>query len=108
MTETSIKAAIMKCLSKEGHFWRVGSGPYQVSGCPDILGVYHGWMIGIEVKTPEAYKKKDHGCTANQIHFMNRMEDNGALVKVVCSVEQVMEFLTMLKMTLSESSQSES
>jgi len=97
MTEASLKAAIMKELSKEGFFWRVGGGPYGVSGCPDILGIWDGWTIGIEVKTPEAYRKKDRGCTANQIHFMEKMIDNGAIVMVVCSVEQVREFLTALK-----------
>lgn len=101
MTETSIKDAIMRFLSKEGGlFWRVGSSPYQRSGCPDILGVYKGFSIGIEVKTPEAFKKKDNGCTANQVQFMNKMEDNGALVIVVCSVQQVREFLQELKESL--------
>ena len=101
MTETSVKDAIMKLLAKAGgFFWRVGSSPYQKSGCPDIMGVYRGFPIGIEVKTPEAYKKKDLGRTANQVLFMNRLEDNGALVITVCSVQQVQEFLEELKESL--------
>jgi Holliday junction resolvase len=107
-TESSIKDAIMLSLKGEGMFaCRVGSSPYQRSGCPDILGVYRGFLIGIEVKTPEAYKKKDRGCTPNQVLFMNRMEDNGALVMVVCSVEQVRVFLAELKLSLQRPSPSE-
>jgi hypothetical protein len=49
------------------------------------------------VKTPEAYKKKDLGRTANQVLFMKHLEDNGALVITVCSVAQVREFLEELK-----------
>lgn len=106
MTETSIKDAIMRFLSKEGGlFWRIGSSPYQKSGCPDILGIYRGFMIGLEVKTPEAFKKKDLGRTANQVLFMNRLEDNGALVMTVCSVQQVQEFVQELKESLNEPSQ---
>src|SRR5271154_1005157 len=101
MTESSIKDAIMRLLSKEGgFFWRVGSSPYQRSGCPDIMGVYRGFPIGIEVKTPEAYMKKDLGRTANQVLFMKRLEDNGALVISACSVDQVRGFLRGLKESL--------
>src|SRR5665213_3271218 len=108
MSETAIKAAIMAFLRKEGGWWwRQGAGPYQVSGCPDILGVYKGRMVGIEVKTPEAYKKKDGGCTKNQNHFMNKMNENGAFTLVACSVEEVKDFLALLGRLLSSPSQSE-
>jgi len=108
MTESSIKDAIMLFLKGEGIFaWRVGSSPYQRSGVPDILGVYRGFLIAIEVKTPEAYKKKDLGRTANQVLFMNRLEDNGALVITVCSAQQVGDFVQELKESLSEPSLSE-
>jgi Holliday junction resolvase len=101
MTESSIKNAIIALLKKEGIFaWRVGSSPYQRSGVPDILGVYRGVMIGIEVKTPEAFKKKSNGCTENQVQFMKKLEDNGALVLVACSVDQVRVFLEELKESL--------
>jgi Holliday junction resolvase len=102
LSESTIKDSIMAFLRKEGgHFWRVGSSPYQRSGCPDILGIYRGFAIGLEIKTPEAFKKKDNGCTANQLVFMKKMEDNGALVLVACSVDQVREFLSELKESLS-------
>ena len=108
-TESSIKDSIMTALRKEGGFWwRVGSSPYQRSGCPDILGVYQGVLIGIEVKTPEAFMKKDWGCTANQIQFMKKMSDNGAAVLIACSVDQVRVFLAELKLSLQQPSPSES
>lgn len=108
MSESAIKNSIMTALRKEGGFWwRVGSSPYQRSGCPDILGVYWGVMIGIEVKTPEAYKKKDLGCTPNQVLFMKKMRDNGARVIAVCSVAQVQVFLADLKLSLQQPSPSE-
>lgn len=91
----------MKLLAKAGgFFWRVGSSPYQKSGCPDILGIYQGHMIGLEIKTPEAFKKKGNGCTANQIRFMEKMVAGGASVLVACSVAQVQEFLEELKESL--------
>ncbi len=101
MTETAIKNSIMTLLQKQGGFWwRVGSSPYQKSGCPDIMGIVQGVVVGIEVKTPEAFSKKDWGCTANQIQFMKKMLDNGAAVLIACSVDQVRVFLAELRLSL--------
>lgn len=106
MSETNIKNSIMKYLKTEGGFWwRTGSSPYQRSGIPDICGMYRGFFCAIECKTPDAFNKANRGLTANQVLFMNRLEDNGALVMTVCSVQQVREFVQELKESLNEPSQ---
>jgi Holliday junction resolvase len=99
----------MRYLKAQGIFaWRVGSSPYQKSGCPDILAIMQGMTLGIEVKTPEAFQKKDRGCTANQIQFMKKMSDSGAAVLIACSVNQVRMFVAELGESLQQPSPSES
>lgn len=87
----------MKSLSKDrGFFYRSGASPYQRSGVSDIMGVYYGFIIAIEVKTPEAMKRKDRGCTKNQLLFQQLVAANGGFATVVCSVDQVREFMRLV------------
>lgn len=93
----------MASLKEEAIFsWRVGSSHYQRSGCPDILAIYNGYLIGLEVKTPEAYKKKEYGCTPNQVLFLRKLRESRAFARVVCSVDQVKEFVQEIKRILNE------
>lgn len=52
--EKGVVKSIMNYLDKyyPGFYFKTHGGPYQRAGIPDILGVYKGKFIGIEVKRP--------------------------------------------------------
>lgn len=95
MKEATIKDAIMRELKARKIFsWRNGAGPYAPSGLPDIQGILPGGRtLGFEVKTPEAYRKKDHDLRSLQMRWLIEAKSLGALAECVCSVEQVREIL---------------
>ncbi len=49
--EAVLTRRILKALRSKGGFWaKIHGGPYQVTGLPDIIGVYEGRFYGMEVK----------------------------------------------------------
>lgn len=99
--ETSIKKDIMRYLyTQRGHWWRSGATSYGRSGVSDILGTYYGMTVAIEVKTPEAFRKKDSGRTKNQTEFLNSVIAAGGIGATVCSVRQVSELLKAVESDL--------
>lgn len=100
MTETAIKAKIAAALKGRGFFFRAGAGPYSRSGVSDILGVYQGHFVAIEVKTPEAYRGKLNGATANQVRFHESVIKEGGFARVVDSVEAALAFLEEVDWTI--------
>lgn len=102
MTETAIKAKIMAALKGRGFFFRAGAGPYSRSGVSDILGVYNGRFVAIEVKTPEVYRGKLNGATENQARFHTLVEDAGGFGRVVASVQGALDFLDHIDWVLEE------
>ena len=97
--ESQIQRAILEYLARigRGFFWRNQStGLYdptkktframafgQVAGVPDILGVFEGRFVGIEVKTPIGK------VSPNQKIFMEKAKANGAVVFIARSIEDV-------------------
>lgn len=53
MTEREITTRILAMLRRRG-VWvvKIGAGPYQQAGLPDILACAHGHLLALEVKRP--------------------------------------------------------
>lgn len=89
--EDSLKAAIVKMLTKRGIFsWRNPVGPFSRAGLPDILGCLPGGrFLGVEAKAPGRYKDPTTGLTPAQVHVLDMLNRSGALAICVDSVEAV-------------------
>jgi hypothetical protein len=89
--EGKVKAAIRKELDRQG-IWHyiAAAGPYSVHGIPDIVCVWQGRALYIEVKAPG----KRAGTTANQQRMLRLIAEAGGIACVVDSVEQIKEILS--------------
>ena len=89
--ETYIKNSVMKALKslERATFWRHAGGKFGVAGVPDIVGVYKGYPVAFEVKTPE----RRNQVTENQKRFIQRFNDAGGYAFVVTSLEEVKDCL---------------
>ena len=86
--EGELKAAIRSLLRTFGIFhWNSWGGPMSTKGVPDILGCYHGKLIGIEVKTPKGTVSED------QKRFIANLNEAGGNAFVARSVEDVINGL---------------
>jgi len=70
---------------REGRFR--SKGKYELYGVADILGVYKGRMLAIEVKRPGG-KPTDY-----QITFINKVNQNGGIAFIATSVDDVISKL---------------
>lgn len=70
--------------------FRKDLSPYTRQGVPDILLIYNGRLIGLEVKSETGIQ------TQAQIDFQKDMESAGAKYFVVRSIEDVEEVLRRL------------
>ena len=104
--ERDIQMSICEYLAvKRFFFWRQNVNPiwnaktgafrrmpaYSVNGVPDIIVIYKGKFIGLEVKNETGKQQK------SQINFENLCKSNGAYYKVVRSVGDVQEFLARIE-----------
>lgn len=89
MAESDLQKAIAKRLNSYcGCFFvRIHGGPYQRIGLPDVVGLYRGTFIGIEVKLPG----KERNLTAIQQLMLKHITDAGGIGEMVTSVEQAEE-----------------
>ena len=89
--EGKVKAAIRKELDRQG-IWHyiAAAGPYSVHGIPDIVCVWQGRALYIEVKA----SGKRAGTTANQQRMLRLIAEAGGIACVVDSVEQIKEILS--------------
>lgn len=67
--------------------WKVWQGLGSVPGVPDILGIYNGRMLGIEIKAPNG-RLSDH-----QAKFIKDINDRGGIAFVARSVDDVLREL---------------
>jgi len=87
-SEKEITREIRAYLKIRGIFhWKVFQTLGSTPGCPDILGIYKGRMLGIEVKT------KSGKLTERQERFIEWINFEGGIAFVAKSVEDVMEAL---------------
>lgn len=66
-------------------------GPHSANGCPDIIGVYKGRMLALEVKTKTGTVKP------HQEQFIRELRQCGAIAYVVRSLDDVIALLKTLR-----------
>ena len=125
MKESQIENQILQRLNleRDGYFWknhstgiydpkknafRLSSNLFFVRGVSDILGVYQGKFVAIEVKTPDKYRymlkhwerlkigqitNKDQRRLASQINFIETIRERGGIAGVACDMKTAMEIL---------------
>ena len=104
VTEKAIETAILtylnylpKCFAwknnstgvydaKRGCF-RKSKNKFAINGVADILGVYHGRMLAIEVKKPGGKASKE------QLDFISRVNKLGGIAGVAISIDDVREII---------------
>lgn len=93
--EKHIVTDIIKHLNKvdECHVWKTHGGMYSTPGVPDVVGVYQGKFLGIEVKRPE----KKGNVTKLQRAFINKLNSCGGISFVACSVDDVIGVINEVK-----------
>jgi len=90
VSEHDLTVAIRQLLKIYGIFhWKVHQSLGCTPGVPDILGIYKGKMLGIEVKT------KNGKVSPAQQGFIDAINREGGLVFVARSVDDVMEKLEL-------------
>lgn len=96
--ESRLSREIMKLIRARGGFvWKNHGGSTMMAGLPDITGVYHGVMIGIETKMPEG-----SGPTPIQRHRHAQIIEAGGYVTVARSVRHVATWLDRLPVPTAE------
>lgn len=63
---------------------RKAMSKYSINGVSDILGIYHGRFLAIEVKTPINKKR-----TESQEKFIKNIKDNGGIAFYATSIDDV-------------------
>jgi hypothetical protein len=100
LREADIREQIFEYLGKINVFcWRdkqgaspPGKGTFKSSkGIADIVGIYKGKPLAIEVKKPGG------DLSICQFHWLNRFEKSGGITIVACSVEEVQKALSEVK-----------
>ena len=108
MTESAIVSNILLQLklicNRYGYFWRssnhgvfLGNSQngrrymfHGEKGVGDIIGLLNnGKFISIEVKTPKAYKMKNHNLSDHQMNFMNKIIAMNGIAICVCNFQDV-------------------
>lgn len=67
----------------------MGGGLYRTVGLPDIVGVYKGRFIGLEVKLPG----KENTLTERQKFILKEIELNGGIAEMVTSVDEAIDVI---------------
>jgi hypothetical protein len=75
------------CAEGQGYFIKIHGSAYQVSGIPDIVGVYRGRFIALEVKTDTGEVSR------RQVLIMARIKKAGGIARVVTSAREVRTIL---------------
>lgn len=88
VTEKEITKAIRSMLKGLGVFhWKNFGGPMCQPGVPDILGIWQGRMLGIEVKAPKGRLSE------SQHRFIDSINREGGLAFVARSIDDVIDGL---------------
>lgn len=88
--EREITAQIRSVLKTFGVFhWKVWQGLGSTPGVPDIVGIFNGKFLGIEVKA------KNGKVSPHQQRFLDNINANGGIGFVAYSAEDVMNTLNL-------------
>lgn len=74
---------------RDGYAVKTHGDPRQRKGLPDIIAVYRGFSLWLEVKLPG----KERTLTKNQAYVLKKAHEAGAIAKMVTSRAQVKEVL---------------
>lgn len=85
--ETKVVEKCMALLKKEypGFYFKSHGGLYQVAGLPDIIGVYEGRFLGIEIKCPG----KEGTLTDLQKKTLDKIRRAGGVAFMATSPQQI-------------------
>lgn len=68
--------------------FRSNKNPFVIRGVSDILGIYHGRLLAIEVKRDRTSKP-----TKEQRDFIKRVKKEGGIAGVCCTVEEARQLI---------------
>lgn len=68
--------------------FRRNRNKFAINGVADILGIYHGRLLAIEVKRDKSSKP-----SKEQRQFLKRVQTLGGIAAVCCSVEEARELI---------------
>jgi len=87
--ESALVLKIKKELNSydQSFFFKIHGGPMQMAGISDLIGVYKGKFVAIEVKTPSNKK----GTTKLQDWFIDSVNNCGGIAFVAKSVQEVID-----------------
>lgn len=90
ISEAELTKGIRQLLNAFGIFhWKMWQGPLSNHGIADILGIYQGKFLAIEVKTERGT------VSPAQQRFLANVRDQGGIAFVARSVEDVIEKLKL-------------
>lgn len=94
----AVKVSTSGFYDTKGGYFRKNTSKFVVKGTSDIMGVFHGRMIAIEVKSKAGYRKftqnpGEH--ELNQIAFLMKVRGAGGIGICVCSLDEVQKVLTL-------------
>lgn len=75
--------AYLKGTAPDGWFFKIHGGIFQLAGIPDIIGVFRGRFVALEVKRPKVGR-----VTVLQATILRKISAAGGMAKVVHSVEE--------------------
>ena len=88
MNESDLKKQIRDLLHIKGIFHRnIWQGPMSDKGIPDLIGIFKGKPLAIEVKGPRAKIRPE------QVEFLNQWVDEGGIGFIAWSIEDVIDRL---------------
>jgi len=84
-SESKLTKRMVARLKQRGAWARKIHGNMYTAGLPDIMAVYKGWGLGLEVKVPGREKT----LTEMQAKTLTRIEEAGGYGQMVTTIEQV-------------------
>ena len=87
--------AYLDTLAPNLFYFSVPAGPHSRAGVADIICCYQGQFLSIEVKSVEAYKKKDNGRSAAQSKFCMDVYYAGGHALTSCAPEGIKEYIEL-------------
>lgn len=89
MNESALTKKMVERLKDRGAWARKIHGNMYTAGLPDIMAIYRGWGIGIEVKKPGREKT----LTELQKKTLEKMENAEGFGRMMTRVEEIDELL---------------
>ena len=86
ITEATFERKAIAYLQTRGFFIKIPRTRFTRAGVSDLIGVFNGRFIAIELKRPG---RSNYGVTALQEAFMRKVRDAGGIAGVARSIEDL-------------------